>query len=110
MDMEKDSQLYKIGDRKEVGGVVYELDEIGWRRMPIGTRLEMLDSAAVRGKTRKLLEYIRDYGTPITIGERAVISCSVNSDALSAAMRELALIEDALTCPGSQYTHDMTED
>lgn len=32
-------EINKIGDRKEVGGVVYELDEIGWRRLPIGTRL-----------------------------------------------------------------------
>jgi hypothetical protein len=30
-------ELNKIGDRKEVGGVVYELDEAGWRRLPIGT-------------------------------------------------------------------------
>lgn len=32
-------ELNKIGDRKEVGGVVYELDEKGWRRLPIGTML-----------------------------------------------------------------------
>ena len=32
-------ELNKIGDRKEVGGVVYELDEKGWRRLPIGTKL-----------------------------------------------------------------------
>jgi hypothetical protein len=32
-------ELNKIGDRKEVGGVVYELYETGWRRLPIGTRL-----------------------------------------------------------------------
>ena len=29
----------KIGDRKEVDGIVYELDEKGWRRLPIGTDL-----------------------------------------------------------------------
>lgn len=33
-------EINNIGDRKEVGGVVYELDEKGWRRLPIGTRLE----------------------------------------------------------------------
>ncbi|MEW8051282.1 MAG: hypothetical protein AB2754_15950 [Candidatus Thiodiazotropha endolucinida] len=32
-------EINKIGDRKEVGGVVYELDEKGWRRLPIGTGL-----------------------------------------------------------------------
>lgn len=32
-------EINKIGDRKEVGGVVYELDEKGWRRLPIGTKL-----------------------------------------------------------------------
>jgi hypothetical protein len=32
-------ELNEIGDRKEVGGVVYELDEKGWRRLPIGTKL-----------------------------------------------------------------------
>lgn len=32
-------QLNEIGDRKEVGGVVYELDEKGWKRLPIGTTL-----------------------------------------------------------------------
>lgn len=32
-------EINKIGDRKEVGGVVYELDEKGWRRLPIGTTL-----------------------------------------------------------------------
>ncbi|MCB1723249.1 MAG: hypothetical protein KDJ39_06095 [Gammaproteobacteria bacterium] len=32
-------EINKIGDRKEVGGVVYELDEKGWKRMPIGTTL-----------------------------------------------------------------------
>lgn len=31
--------LHNIGDRKKVGGVVYELDENGWKRMPIGTEL-----------------------------------------------------------------------
>lgn len=30
-------EVNEIGDRKEVGGVVYELDEKGWRRLPIGT-------------------------------------------------------------------------
>ncbi len=30
-------ELNAIGDRKTVGGVVYELDEKGWRRLPIGT-------------------------------------------------------------------------
>ncbi len=30
-------ELNEIGDRKTVGGVVYELDEKGWRRLPIGT-------------------------------------------------------------------------
>ena len=33
-------EINSIGDRKEVGGVVYELDKIGWKRLPIGTRLE----------------------------------------------------------------------
>ena len=33
-------ELNEIGDQKEVGGVVYELDEIGWRRLPIGTMLK----------------------------------------------------------------------
>jgi len=33
-------EINEIGDRKEVGGVVYELDEKGWRRLPIGTTLE----------------------------------------------------------------------
>lgn len=32
-------ELSEIGDRKEVGGVVYELDEKGWKQMPIGTTL-----------------------------------------------------------------------
>lgn len=32
-------ELNKVGDRKEVGGVVYELDEKGWKRLPIGTTL-----------------------------------------------------------------------
>lgn len=32
-------EINEIGDRKEVGGVVYELDEKGWRRLPIGTKL-----------------------------------------------------------------------
>lgn len=32
-------EINSIGDRKEVGGVVYELDEKGWRKLPIGTRL-----------------------------------------------------------------------
>lgn len=32
-------ELNKIGDRKEVGGIVYELDEKGWRKLPIGTEL-----------------------------------------------------------------------
>ena len=32
-------EINKIGDRKEVGGVVYELDEKGWKRMPSGTTL-----------------------------------------------------------------------
>ena len=32
-------EMNKIGDRKEVGGVVYELGEKGWRRLPIGTKL-----------------------------------------------------------------------
>ncbi len=32
-------EINEIGDRKEVGGVVYELDEKGWRRLPIGTTL-----------------------------------------------------------------------
>lgn len=37
-------QLHQIGDRKEVGGVVYELDEKGWRRLPIGTDLKVTDN------------------------------------------------------------------
>jgi hypothetical protein len=32
-------EINKIGDRKEVGGVVYELDDKGWKRLPIGTTL-----------------------------------------------------------------------
>ena len=32
-------EINKIGDRKEVGGVFYELDEAGWKRLPIGTTL-----------------------------------------------------------------------
>lgn len=60
-------------------------------------------------KTRKLLEYIRDYGTPVTIGERAIISCAVNDDALRAALREIALVEGAIAGQGSVYTHDMVE-
>lgn len=32
-------ELNKIGDRKEVGGIVYELDEAGWKKLPIGTTL-----------------------------------------------------------------------
>ena len=32
-------ELNKIGDRKEIGGIVYELDEKGWRRLPIGATL-----------------------------------------------------------------------
>jgi len=32
-------ELNEIGDRKEVGDVVYELDAKGWKRLPIGTRL-----------------------------------------------------------------------
>lgn len=32
-------ELNEIGDRKKVGDVVYELDEKGWKRLPIGTRL-----------------------------------------------------------------------
>ena len=32
-------EINKIGDRKEVGGVVYELDEKGWKRLPIGTTI-----------------------------------------------------------------------
>jgi hypothetical protein len=34
-----DVEINEIGDRKEVGGVVYELDEAGWKRLPIGSRL-----------------------------------------------------------------------
>ena len=30
-------ELNSIGDRKDVGGIVYELDEVGWRKLPIGT-------------------------------------------------------------------------
>ena len=30
-------EINKIGDRKEVGGVIYELREAGWYRLPIGT-------------------------------------------------------------------------
>ena len=60
-------------------------------------------------KTRKLLEYIRDYGTSVTIGERAVISCAVNDEALRAALKEIALVEGAIAVPGSVYTHDMME-
>lgn len=30
-------EINKIGDRKKVGGRVYELDEKGWKRLPIGT-------------------------------------------------------------------------
>lgn len=33
-------EINAIGDRKEVGGVIYELDEKGWRRLPIGTTLD----------------------------------------------------------------------
>ena len=33
-------EMNSIGDRKEVGGLVYELDENGWKRLPIGTLLE----------------------------------------------------------------------
>lgn len=29
-------KVHAIGDRKEVGGVVYELDELGWRKVPFG--------------------------------------------------------------------------
>ena len=32
-------ELNKIGDRKDVGGIIYELDEKGWRKLPIGTTL-----------------------------------------------------------------------
>lgn len=32
-------EINKKGDRKEVGGVVYELDELGWKRLPYGTVL-----------------------------------------------------------------------
>tara|TARA_Y100001949_G_scaffold173344_1_gene178764 strand:- start:1222 stop:1464 length:243 start_codon:yes stop_codon:yes gene_type:complete len=32
-------ELNEIGDRKKVGGMVYQLDEAGWRRLPIGTEL-----------------------------------------------------------------------
>lgn len=32
-------EINRIGDRKEVGGVVYELDEKGWKRLPIGTAI-----------------------------------------------------------------------
>jgi len=32
-------ELNSIGDRKDVGGIVYELDESGWRKLPIGTTL-----------------------------------------------------------------------
>lgn len=32
-------ELNEIGDRKEVGGMAYELDEAGWRRLPVGTKL-----------------------------------------------------------------------
>lgn len=32
-------ELNEVGDQKEVGGVVYELDEKGWRRLPIGTKM-----------------------------------------------------------------------
>ncbi len=32
-------ELNDIGDRKEVGGIVYELDAKGWRKLPIGTTL-----------------------------------------------------------------------
>jgi len=60
-------------------------------------------------KTRKLLEYIRDYGTPITIGERAIRSCTVDEDALHAALREIAIVEGAIAGQGSVYTHDMMD-
>lgn len=60
-------------------------------------------------KTRKLLEYIRDYGTPVTIGERAIISCAVNDDALRAAIKEIALVEGAIAGQGTLYTYDMVE-
>lgn len=33
-------ELHSIGDRKEVGGVVYELEEAGWKRLPIGTKID----------------------------------------------------------------------
>lgn len=33
------AEINEIGDRKEVGGVVYELEEAGWKRLPIGTKL-----------------------------------------------------------------------
>ena len=33
-------QIHEVGDRKEVGGVVYELDEKGWRKLPIVTFVE----------------------------------------------------------------------
>ena len=32
-------ELNSIGDRKEVGGIIYELDERGWKKLPIGTTL-----------------------------------------------------------------------
>lgn len=32
-------EVNSIGDRKEVGGVVYELNDKGWQRLPIGTGL-----------------------------------------------------------------------
>ena len=32
-------EIHKIGDRKEVGGVVYELQVMGWKKLPIGTSL-----------------------------------------------------------------------
>jgi hypothetical protein len=32
-------ELNEIGDRKEIGGIVYELDEKGWRKLPIGAKL-----------------------------------------------------------------------
>ena len=31
--------LNEIGDRKEIGGIIYELDEKGRRKRPIGTKL-----------------------------------------------------------------------
>ena len=36
-------EINEIGDWKEVGGLVYELREAGWYRLPIGTRIEDKD-------------------------------------------------------------------